>query len=75
MELVRIKKSEEVVFGKGFVPALGAFFSCTDEEIAQFRNLRKSGEWIHLIIDSTGKVTLNGDELRCSKPPHCSDNR
>ncbi len=64
MELVRIKKSEQVVFGKGFVPAIGAFFSCTDEEIAQFRSLMRSGEWIHLIIDSAGKVTLNGDELR-----------
>ncbi len=64
---MRIKKSEQVVFGRGFVPALGAFFSCTDEEIAQFRNLIRSGEWIHLIIDATGKVTLNGDELRSSK--------
>ncbi len=64
MELVRIKKSEEVVFGKGFVPALAAFFSCTDEEIAQLRSLMRSGQWIHLIIDSTGNVTLNGEELR-----------
>jgi len=34
MELVRTKKSEEVVFGKGFVPVITASFSGTDEEIA-----------------------------------------
>ena len=67
MELMRIKKSEEVVFGKGFVPVLAVFFVGTDEEIAQFSNLKKSGEWIHIIIDPTGRVTLNGEELRSSK--------
>jgi hypothetical protein len=62
MELVRTTKSEKVVFGKGFVPVLAAFFSGTDEEIAQFSNLRKSGESIHIMIDPAGKVTLNGEE-------------
>lgn len=67
MELVRTKKSEEVVFGKGFVPVLAAFFAGTDEEIAQFSNLKKSGERIHIVIDPTGTVTLNGEALRSSK--------
>ena len=67
MELRRTWKSEEVVFGKGFVAVLAAFFAGTDEEIAQFSNLKKSGEWIHIIIDPTGKVTLNGEEMRSSK--------
>ena len=67
MELVRTKKSEEVVFGKGFVPVLTACFSGTDEEIAEFNDLKKSGTWIHIIIDPTGKVTLNGEEMRSSK--------
>jgi hypothetical protein len=67
MELVRTKKSEEVVFGKGFVSVLTACFAGTEEEIAQFSNLKKSGEWIHIIIDPTGRVTLNGEEMRSSK--------
>ena len=62
MELVRATKSEEVVFGKGFVPVLATFFTATDEEFAHFRDLRKSGEWIHIMIDPAGKVTLNGEE-------------
>jgi hypothetical protein len=67
MELMRTKKSEEVVFGKGFVPVLAVFFAGTEEEIAQFSNLKESGEWIHIIIDPTGTVTLNGEEMRSSK--------
>ena len=64
---MRTKKSEEVVFGKGFVPVLAASLAGTDEEIAQFSKLKKSGERIHIIIDPTGTVTLNGDEMRSSK--------
>jgi hypothetical protein len=67
MELMRTKKSEEVVFGKGFVPVFTACFSGTEEEIEQFSNLKKSGEWIHIIIDPTGRVTLNREEMRSSK--------
>ncbi len=62
MELVRTKKSEEVVFGKGFVPVLTACFSGTDDEFTQFTNLKKSGEWIHIIIDPTGRVIFSGEE-------------
>jgi hypothetical protein len=67
MELMRTKKSEEVVFGKGFVPVLTAFFAGTEEEIARFSNLKESGERIHIIIDPTGTVTLNGEKVRSSK--------
>ena len=64
MELVRATKSEEVVFGKGFVPVLATFFAGTEEKFAQFRNLKKAGERIHIIIDPTGTVTLKGEEMR-----------
>ena len=67
MELVRATKSEEVVFGKGFVPVLATFFTVTEEEFAQFSNLKESGEQIHIIIDPTGTVTLKGEEMRSSK--------
>ncbi len=63
MVLMRTRKSEEVVFGKGFVPVLAAFFAGTEEEIAQFSNLKESGERIHIIIDPTGMVTVNGEEM------------
>ncbi len=66
MEFVRTKKSEEVVFGKGFVPVLTACFSGTDEEFTQFNNLKKSGGWIHIIIDPTGRVILNGGKIGSS---------
>ncbi len=66
MILMRTRKSEEVVFGKGFVPVLAAFFAGTEEEIAQFSNLKESGERIHIIIDPTGTVTFNGEETRSS---------
>ena len=66
MELVRATKSEEVVFGKGFVPVLATFFTATDEEFAHFRDLKKSGGRIHIIIDPTGLVTLEGEERRPS---------
>jgi hypothetical protein len=72
MELMRTKKSEEVVFGKGFVPVIGAFFSGTDEEIAQFSNLKESGEWIHMVIDPVGRVTIRngkGQEDEYRDPP------
>ena len=60
MELMRTKKSEEIVFGKGFVPVLTACFAGTEEEIAQFSNLRESGEWIHMVIDPVGSVSIRG---------------
>ncbi len=66
MELIKTSKMEEVVFGKGFVPVLAAFFGGTEEEFAQFSNLKKSGERIHIIIDPTGTVTFNGEETRSS---------
>ena len=61
MELMRTKKSEEVVFGKGFVPVLAAFFTGTEEEIKNFSNLKSSGERIHIVIDPAGSVTFTGE--------------
>ena len=49
MELMKTSKVEEVVFGKGFVPVLAAFFTATEEEIRHFRNLKESGESIHMV--------------------------
>ncbi len=63
MELVRATKSEEVVFGKGFVPVLTASFAGTEEEIALLSNLKRSGKRLHLIIEPTGAVTVNGEEV------------
>ena len=60
MELMKTSKVEEVVFGKGFVPVLAAFFTATEEEIRHFRNLKESGESIHMVIDPVGKVTIEG---------------
>ena len=61
MELMKTRKSEEVVFGKGFVPVLAAFFTCTEDEMKHFSNLRKSGERIHIVIDAAGAVTFGGE--------------
>ncbi|HUJ88919.1 MAG TPA: hypothetical protein VLX12_01885 [Syntrophorhabdales bacterium] len=67
MELMKTSKLEEVVFGKGFVPMLAVFFTATDEEIRHFRNLKESGEPIHMVIDPVGKVTLAGEATRSSE--------
>jgi len=67
MELMKTSKSEEVVFGKGFVPMLAVFFTATDEEIRRFSTLKESGKRIHLIIDPTGTVTLKGEEMQSFK--------
>jgi len=64
---MKTEKSEMVVFGKGFVPVFAVFFSGTDNEIMQLRNLKKSGERIHIMIDPTGGVTFNGEEIPSSK--------
>jgi hypothetical protein len=64
MEFTKTSKSEEVVFGKGFVPMLAVFFTATDEEIRHFANLKESGKRIHLMIDPTGTVTLKGEEMQ-----------
>src|SRR3974377_2288161 len=66
MELIRAMKSEEVVFGKGFVPVLTASFAGTEEEIARFINLKKSGESIHMAIDPVGKVAFEGEKGQLS---------
>ncbi len=62
MELMKTSKTEEVVFGKGFVPVLAAFFTATEEEIKHFRTLKESGESIHMVIDPMGKVTIEGEK-------------
>jgi len=62
MELMKTSRTEEVVFGKGFVPALAVFFTATDDEVKHFRNLKESGEAIHMVIDPVGRVTLKGGE-------------
>jgi hypothetical protein len=67
MEFMKTSKSEEVVFGKGFVPMLTVFFAATDEETRHFSNLKESGKRIHLIIDPTGTVSLNGEDMQSFK--------
>jgi hypothetical protein len=57
MELMRIRKAEEVVFGKGFVPVVATFFVGTEEEIRRFCDLKESGERLHIVIDPNGTVT------------------
>ena len=66
MELMRIKKLEEVVFGKGFVPVLAAYFIAAEEEIRYFSTLKESGQPIHMVIDPAGKVTFEGETTRSS---------
>ncbi len=61
MKLMKATKSEEVVFGKGFVPVFATFFTGTEEEIIRFKKLKESGERIHIIIDPTGSVILGSE--------------
>jgi hypothetical protein len=68
MKLMRASKSEEVVFGKGFVPVFAASFIGTEEEIERLSNLRRSGREIHIVIDPTGAVTFGDEELHVSQP-------
>jgi len=64
MELMKTTKMEEVVFGQGFVPVLAAFFTGTEEEIAQFSTaLKKSGVQINIVIDPEGTVTFEGEKV------------
>ncbi len=67
MKLMKATKSEEVVFGKGFVPVFATFFTGTEEEIIRFKKLKESGERIHIIIDPTGSVTLEAEGTRLFK--------
>ena len=60
MELMKTSRLEEVVFGKGFVPVLAAFFAATEDEIDHFRRLKESGASIHMVIDPAGKVMFGG---------------
>jgi hypothetical protein len=62
MELTRTRKAEEVVFGKGFVPVVAAFFSGTADEIERFCDLiKESGDGLHVVIDPNGTVTYKVD--------------
>jgi len=67
MKLMRANKSEEVVFGKGFVPVFTASFAGTEEEVARLANLKDSGKRIHIIIDPMGTVTFGSEEPRSSR--------
>ncbi|HVN22563.1 MAG TPA: hypothetical protein VMT71_01230 [Syntrophorhabdales bacterium] len=67
MELMKMSKMEEVVFGKGFVTVLAAFFTGTEEEIAQLSTLKKSGDRIHMVIDPAGSVTFEGEKTGSSR--------
>ncbi len=62
MELMKMSKMEEVVFGRGFVPVLAAVFTGTEDEIAQLSALKKSGDRIHMVIDPSGIVTFKGEK-------------
>jgi hypothetical protein len=64
MELMRTRTLEEVVFGKGFVPVLAAFFTGTEEEIRRFSKMKSSGERIHIVIDPAGLVTVAGEKIQ-----------
>jgi hypothetical protein len=64
MELMRTKTLEEVVFGKGFVPVLAAFFTGTEDELKRFSKLKNSAERIHIVIDRAGVVTFTGEGLQ-----------
>ena len=66
MELMKIEKSEVVVFGKGFVPVFGFFFTGTENEFTKLRSLNKAGE-IHMVIAPTGGVTFNSEKTLSSK--------
>ncbi len=61
MMLMKAVKSEEVVFGRGFVPVFATVFTGTEEEIARCKKLKESGERIHIIIDPTGSVILGSE--------------
>lgn len=63
MELMKVESSEEVVFGKGFVPVLGFFFMGTENELTKLRGLKKSGEKIHIVIDPMGRMTIDSEEI------------
>lgn len=69
MEFMKASKSEEVVFGKGFVPMLAVYFTATDEEIRRLSNLKEAGKRIHIVIDPTGTVSVNGEEKQSFKEP------
>ncbi len=64
MKLMKARKSEEVVFGKGFVPVFATVFTGTEEEIVRFKTLTESGHRIHIIIDPTGVVSVEGEDAR-----------
>ena len=67
MEFMKSSKSEEVVFGKGFVPMLAVYFTAADEEIRHFSNLKKAGKRIHIVIDPAGTASVNGEETQSFK--------
>jgi hypothetical protein len=66
MELMKVESSEEVVFGKGFVPVLGFFFMGTEIEFTKLRSLKKFEEKIHIVIDPMGRVVFNSKEISSS---------
>lgn len=63
MEFMRSEKSEVVVFGKGFVPVFGFFFTGTESEFTHIRNLEKAGGKIQITIDEEGHVTIDRKEI------------
>jgi hypothetical protein len=67
MKLMRTWKAEEVMFGKGFIPVVAAFFAGTVEEVERFCSLKDSGKRVHIIIDPAGWVTVNGEAAYSSE--------
>ena len=61
MELMKVERLEEVVFGKGFVPVFRFFFTDIENEFTKLRSLKKSGEKIHIVIDPTGRMTIDSE--------------
>jgi hypothetical protein len=66
MELMKVESSEEVVFGKDFVPVLGFFFMGTEIEFTKLRSLKEFEEKIHIVIDPMGRVVFDSKEISSS---------
>jgi len=63
MELMKVERSEEVVFGKGFVPVFRFFFAGTENEFTKLRSLKKLEEKIHIVIDPMGTLIFDSKEI------------
>ena len=63
MELMKVERLEEVVFGKGFVPVFRFFFTDIENKFTKLRSLKKLEEKIHIVIDPMGTAMFNSKEV------------